>query len=191
MLPRILTTCQPRPDVLSGATRDEQFMAGLSHVVSGTVLPDYLDPVLFLCNSYPKRLLRELLKAVCLRLAGQGGELSPVIRLGTQYGGDKTRGLIDITHAAGGVKGVANVAGFVNPDLLPQEPVRIAALDGGTTDPASGRQLELGLKAHSLWASSPFNWAARQPTNGSAARTRATLPRGRRSCASSSPTNPR
>lgn len=187
----ILTTCQPRPDVPSGATRDEQFMAGLSHVVSGTALPDYLDPVLFFCNTYPKRGLRGLLKAIRLRLSGQGGELSPVIRLGTHYGGDKTRGLIDITHAAGGMKGVANVAGFVDPDLLPQEPIRIAALDGGTTDPASGRQLELGLKAHSLWASSLFNRAARQPTSGSAARTRSTPPRERRSCASSSPTNPR
>lgn len=149
--PTIFATCQPRPDVLSGATRDEQFMADLSQVVNGTALPDYLDPVLFFRNTYPTRGLRELMKAVCLRLSGKGGEVSPIIRLGTQYGGGKTHGLIAITHAARGMKGVTNVADFVDPTLLPAGEVRIAALDGENTDPANGRQLEPGLKAFSLW----------------------------------------
>jgi len=149
--PTIFAICQPRPDVLSGATRDEQFMADLSQVVNGTALPDYLDPVLFFRNTYPTRGLRELMKAVCLRLSGKGGEVSPIIRLGTQYGGGKTHGLIAITHAARGMKGVANVADFVDPALLPAGPVRIAALDGENTDPANGRQLEPGLRAFSLW----------------------------------------
>jgi predicted AAA+ superfamily ATPase len=34
--------------------------------------------------------MKELLKAVCLRLSGKGGEVSSIIRLGTQYGGGKT-----------------------------------------------------------------------------------------------------
>jgi hypothetical protein len=137
--------------VLSGATRDEQFMADLSQVVNGTALPDYLDPVVFFRNTYPTRGLRELMKAVCLRLSGKGGEVSPIIRLGTQYGGGKTHGLIAITHAARGMQGVANVADFVDPDLLPRGDVRVAALDGENTDPANGRQLEPGLRAFSLW----------------------------------------
>ena len=149
--PTIFDTCRPRPDVLSGATRDEQFMADLSQVVNGTALPDYLDPVLFFRNSYPTRGLRELMKAVCLRLSGKGGEVSPIIRLGTQYGGGKTHGLIALTHAARGMKGVANVADFIDPALLPTGDVRIAALDGENTDPANGRQLEPGLRAFSLW----------------------------------------
>ena len=147
----IFTTCIPRRDALSGATRDEQFMADLSQVVNGTALPDYLDPALFFRNTYPTRGLRELMKAVCLRLSGKGGEVSPIIRLGTQYGGGKTHGLIAITHAARGMKGVANVADFVDPALLPAGNVRIAALDGENTDPANGRQLEPGLRAFSLW----------------------------------------
>ncbi|HLG95580.1 MAG TPA: DUF499 domain-containing protein, partial [Bryobacteraceae bacterium] len=126
-------------------------MADLSQVVSGTALPDYLDPVLFFRNTFPTRGLRELMKAVCLRLSGKGGEVSPIIRLGTQYGGGKTHGLIAITHAARGMKGVANAADFVDPALLPTTEVRIAALDGENTDPANGRQLEPGLKAFSLW----------------------------------------
>ncbi len=150
-LTTIYATCVPRPDVLSGATRDEQFMADLSQVVNGTALPDYLDPALFFRNTYPTRGLRELMKAVCLRLSGRGGEVSPIIRLGTQYGGGKTHGLIAITHAARGMKGVANVAEFIDPALLPSGKVRIAALDGENTDPANGRELEPGLKAFSLW----------------------------------------
>ena len=150
-IPTVFATCQPRPDVLSGATRDEQFMADLSQVVNGTALPDYLDPVVFFRNTYPTRGLRELMKAVCLRLSGKGGEVSPIIRLGTQYGGGKTHGLIAITHAARGMQGVANVADFVDPDLLPRGDVRVAALDGENTDPANGRQLEPGLRAFSLW----------------------------------------
>ena len=149
--PTIFATCTPRPDVLSGATRDEQFMADLSQVVNGTALPDYLDPVLFFRNTYPTRGLRELMKAVCLRLSGRGGEVSPIIRLGTQYGGGKTHGLIAVTHAARGMKGVVNIADFVEPALLPTGDVRIAALDGENTDPANGRQLEPGLRAFSLW----------------------------------------
>lgn len=151
MLPTIFATCQPRADVLSGATRDEQFMADLSQVVNGTALPDYLDPALFFQNTYPTRGLRELLKAVCLRLSGKGGEVSPIIRLGTQYGGGKTHGLIALVHAARGMQGVANRADFVDPGILPRTPVRIAALDGENTDPANGRQLEPGLRAYSLW----------------------------------------
>ncbi|MBV8817578.1 MAG: ATP-binding protein, partial [Acidobacteriaceae bacterium] len=147
----IFAACTPRSDVLSGATRDEQFMADLSQVVNGTALPDYLDPALFFRNTFPTRGLRELMKAVCLRLSGKGGEVSPVIRLGTQYGGGKTHGLIAITHAARGMTGVSNVGDFVDPALLPAIPVRIAALDGENTDPANGRQLEPGLRAFSIW----------------------------------------
>ena len=76
------------------------------------------------------------------RVSGKGGEVSPIIRLGTQYGGGKTHGLIAVTHAVRGMKGVTNVADFVDPALLPAGAVRIAALDGENTDPANGRQLE-------------------------------------------------
>ncbi len=150
--PNIFSTCTPRPDVLSGATRDEQFMADLSQVVNGTALPDYLDPRLFFGNSFPTRGLRELLKAVCLRITGKGGEVSPIIRLGTQYGGGKTHGLIALVHAARGrMQEIPNVADFVDPELLPKDPVKVAALDGENSDPANGRLLEPGLRAFSLW----------------------------------------
>jgi predicted AAA+ superfamily ATPase len=84
-LPTIFDTCRPRADVLAGTIRDDEFMADLSRVVNGTAPADYLDPAAFFAKSYPTRGMKELLKAVCLRLSGKGGEVSSIIRLGTEY----------------------------------------------------------------------------------------------------------
>src|SRR5258708_16181761 len=80
-LPTIFSTCRPRADVLGGTVRDDEFMADLSRVVTGTAPSDYLDPAAFFAKSYPTRGMKELLKAVCLRLSGTGGEVSAIIRL--------------------------------------------------------------------------------------------------------------
>jgi predicted AAA+ superfamily ATPase len=47
-LPSIFSTCRPRADVLAGAIRDDEFMADLPRVVTGTAPTDYLDPTAFL-----------------------------------------------------------------------------------------------------------------------------------------------
>ncbi len=114
-LPTIFITCRPRADVLAGTIRDDEFMADLSRVVNGTAPADYLDPAAFFAKSYPTRGMKELLKAVCLRLSGKGGEVSSIIRLGTQYGGGKTHCLIALVHAVRGMKGVPNLENFVDP----------------------------------------------------------------------------
>lgn len=158
-LSTIFDACRPRADVLTGATKDEQFVADLSQVVNGTAPPEYLDAALFFRNSYPTRGLKELLKAVCLRLSGKGGEVSSIIRLGTQYGGGKTHGLIALVHAARGMAGVSNIGDFVDPKILPSGKVRIAALDGENADPANGLSLEPGLRAYSLWGEMAYRLA--------------------------------
>jgi hypothetical protein len=71
--------------------------------------------------------MQEPLKAVCLRLSGKGGELSSIIRLGTQYGGGKTHALIALVHVVRGVKGVTNLSDFIDPSILPSGVVRITA----------------------------------------------------------------
>ncbi len=130
--------------------RDDAFMADPSRVVNHTAPADYLDPIAFFAKSYPTRGTKELLKAVCRpRLPGKGGEVSSIIRRGTQYGGGKTHALIALIHAVRGAKGVANLSTFVA--TLLSVPVRIAALDGENADPANGLTLEPGLLAHSLW----------------------------------------
>ena len=157
----VFTTCRPREDVLQGSIRDDEFAADLYQVVTGTATKDYLDPALFFAKTYSTRGLRELLKAVCLRLSAKGGEVSPILRLGTQYGGGKTHSLVALVHAARGMKGVENVADFVDPSILPTGAVRIAALDGENADPANGLTLEPSLRAHSLWGEMAYRLAGR------------------------------
>lgn len=149
-VPTIFATCPPRQNVVSGATRDEQFMADLSQVVDDTALPDYLDPVLFFRKTFPTRGLRELMKAVCVRLSGRGGEVSPISRLGTQYGGGKTHGLIAITHAARGMAGVPNLSDFVEgeaSDFEALEKLRRLAFAENVPEPKRAEQLEIELTA--------------------------------------------
>ena len=64
-------------------------MADFSRVVNRTAPADYLDPAAFFPKNYTTRGMKELLKAVCLRVSGKGGEVSSIIRLGAQYGGAK------------------------------------------------------------------------------------------------------
>lgn len=147
----IFETCQPRADVLQGSTRDEAFAADLASVISGTAPPEYADPKVFFQHTYPTRGLKALLKAVCQRLSGRGGEVASVIRLDTQYGGGKTHGLIATIHAIQGMNGVANAEEFVDPALLPTASVSVAAFDGENADPANGLRLEEGVLARSIW----------------------------------------
>ena len=160
-LPTIFSTCRPRADVLGGTVRDDEFMADLSRVVNGTAPTDYLDPAAFFAKSYSTRGMKELLKAVCLRLSGKGGEVSSIIRLGTQYGGGKTHALIALVHAVRGAKDVTNLSDFVEPAILPMGTVRVAALDGENADPANGLTLEPGLLARSLWGEMAYRLAGR------------------------------
>ena len=158
-LPTIFDTCRPRADVEAGTTKDEQFAADLAQVVNGTAPQEYADAATFFRHSYPTRGMRELLKAVCKRLSGQGGEIASIIRLDTQYGGGKTHALIALTHAVRGMQGVENAGEFVEPSLLPQGDVRVAALDGENADPSDGLTLEGDVRAYSLWGELAYQLA--------------------------------
>lgn len=160
VMPRsIFQTCKPRPDVEAGTTKDEQFAADLAQVIKGTAPDAYRVPAVFFQNSYPTRGMKDLLKAVCLRLSGQGGEVSSVLRLDTQYGGGKTHGLIALVHAVRGMKGVEDIAEFIDPALVPSGKVRVAALDGENSDPANGLTLEGDLRAFSFWGDLAYQLA--------------------------------
>lgn len=161
-MPRtIFDTCKPRPDVLSGSTRDEQFAAVLAHVVNGTAPDEYARPEIFFAHTHPTHGLKTLLQAVCERLNGQGS-MASIIRLTTQFGGGKTHALIALVHAVRGMQGVANTAAFVDPALLPKGKVRVAALDGDNSDPTNGLTLEPGLFAYTLWGELAYRLAGRE-----------------------------
>ncbi|MCL5271190.1 MAG: DUF499 domain-containing protein, partial [bacterium] len=120
---------------------------------------EYRNPVVFFDHTYPTRGMKLLLKAVCQRISGRGGEVASIIRLHTQYGGGKTHGLIALVHAIHGMHGVANIKEFIDPALLPKGKVRLAALDGENTDPANGLTLEGNLRAHSIWGELAYRLA--------------------------------
>ena len=150
-IPTIFETCRPRKDVIQGGIAEADFAADLASVVSNRASSEYLDPTRFFADTYPTRGLKNLLHNVCQHLAGTGGEVASIFRLDTSYGGGKTHGLIALTHAARGLGAVPNVTEFVDPALLPQGPVRIAAFDWEIADPANGRRMDYGVLAHTPW----------------------------------------
>ena len=147
----IFDACRPRPDVLRGTVAEADFAADLAQVMAGTGSGEYNDPVRFFANTYPTRGLKNLLANVCRRLSGTGEEAAAIFRLDTSYGGGKTHGLIALAHAARGLAGVDRVDDFIDPSLLPDVPVRLAAFDGENADPANGRTMGDGLRAHTPW----------------------------------------
>ena len=156
----IFDTCRPRPDVVRGAVA-EDFAADLAQVVNGEGSPEYVDPARFFANTYPTRGLRNLLANVCRRLSGAGGEAAAIFRLDTSYGGGKTHGLIALAHAARGLPAVAGMDEFIDPALAPRGPVRLAAFDGENADPANGRTMGEGVRAHTPWGELAWALAGR------------------------------
>ena len=150
-LPTVFETCVPREDVLKGTIAEADFAADLAKVIRGTASDDYQQPDRFFANTYPTQGLKNLLRNVLARLSGDSSAAAAIFRLDTSYGGGKTHGLIALTHAANGMKGVANVAEFVDPKFVPKTKIRIAAFDGENADPANGRSMGDGVFAHTPW----------------------------------------
>ncbi len=151
--------CVPRKDVLQGQIKESDFAADLALVLDRKAPDEYQKPDVFFANTHPTQGLKALLKNVCLRLSGTGGEAASIFRLDTQYGGGKTHALIALAHAAGGMKGVANVGEFLEPRLVPHGNVRIAAFDGENADPVNGRTLGHGLRAFTPWGEIAYRLA--------------------------------
>ena len=150
-VPTIFETCQPRADVLQGNVAEADFAADLAQVIAGKGPEEYLDPIRFFANTYPTRGLANLLANVCRRLSGSGGEAAAIFRLDTSYGGGKTHALIALAHAVKGAQGVPKIGEFIEPSLLPEGRVRLAAFDGENADPANGRAMGDGVLAHTPW----------------------------------------
>src|ERR1019366_6039844 len=148
-LPTVFETCEPREDVLSGTIAEADFAADLAKVIRGTASDDYKIPARFFANTYPTVGLKNLLRNVLARLTGDSSALACIFRLDTSYGGGKTHGLIALTHAANGMKGVANIAEFIDPKLVPTSKMRIAAVDRENADPADRRRIDDGTPTHS------------------------------------------
>ena len=78
-------------------------------------------------------------------MAGENGVLRPT----TSYGGGKTHGLTAVYHLAGGAR-PTNIADFIDPALLPDGPIQVAALVGDALDPTAGIETD-GSRTYTLW----------------------------------------
>jgi predicted AAA+ superfamily ATPase len=157
----IFSICQPRDDVAKGAIAESDYAANLANVLTGRASREYTDAATFFTNTYPTEGLKELLVNVCGRLSGRGESVSAVFRLDTSFGGGKTHGLIALVHAAAGMKGVSNVAEFLDPSIVPTRTVRVAAFDGENSDPANGRPMGDSVRAHTPWGEIAYQLAGK------------------------------
>jgi hypothetical protein len=147
----LFTTCQPRKDVLEGELSDTMFAASLDEVVNESAPQAYGEPRLFFESTWPSQGLRDLLNEVFGRLSGKRPAAAPVIRLETNLGGGKTHNLIALWHAAHGHLDPMAALAFMDPDLLPDEPVERVAVSVGTAPGATWFPEVGGVSARSLW----------------------------------------
>jgi Protein of unknown function (DUF499) len=157
--PAIFELCEPRHDVLAGSISESDFAADLAQVLRGQGPEEYLEPAKFFANTHPTRGLRDLLRAVCLRLSGSSQQVASIFRLGSSFGGGKTHGLIALGHIANGAQGVANIGEFIEPSLVPSGGIRVAAFDGENADPFNGRLMAPGVLARTPWGEIAYQLA--------------------------------
>ena len=102
-------TVRLKPELRSGELSLAEFAADLHEVVTQAGRrPIYEDPAKFFALTYPTHALRELVRDIAARLAGQSSKA--VRQLEMTYGGGKTHTLITLHHL------------FHDPDSLPDLP---------------------------------------------------------------------
>jgi len=151
MGPDLHEAVEPRRDVLAGTLTDAVFAASLDDVVAGTAPDAYREPADFFAATYPSAGLRSLLDEVLGRVGGGRPDGAPVVRLETNLGGGKTHNLIALYHAAHGHLDPVRAAEFMDPGLLPLEPVSQLAVFVGTAPGATSFPEVAGTKPNTLW----------------------------------------
>ena len=92
--------CTLRDDVRTGRLTLDEFAADLNGVRTGESPPVYREATMFFSRTYPTYRMKQLVRDVLVRLAGEGGK--PVQQLQVAYGGGKTHTLITLLHLAEG-----------------------------------------------------------------------------------------
>lgn len=144
--------CVARDDVLQGGLADNHFAAQLDKVVRDAEhYPVYGDADAFFAQTYPTSGLKTLLTKTFGRVSGATGVAGEngVLRPTTSFGGGKTHGLTAVYHLAKGAR-PANIAEFLDPALLPDGAVQVAALVGDALDPTAGVETS-GHRTYTLW----------------------------------------
>jgi hypothetical protein len=151
LLRSVFETCQPRPELLTGALKEEIFAAKIRPVVEGKAPDVYQDADRFFANTFPTDGLSMLIQEVFGRLSGRGIG-SPVIRLETSFGGGKTHDLIALWHICKRGREIAGLDRFADLDLLSERGIQIAAIEGHDLDSEAGNfHAETGITTRTLW----------------------------------------
>jgi len=144
----VLTSCQPRKEVLKGDLDDAIFAADFGDLIAGKAPKVYGDPVTFFQNTHPAKQLCKVIEAVFGRLANSK-EPGATIRLSTGFGGGKTHTLMALWHIAKNIEDPS-----LGIELLPAagrpKKVAVVAVDAGKAG-VPEFSAHAGLKLHSLW----------------------------------------
>lgn len=147
----LFSSVQPRDDVLGGTLSDAVFAASLEEVAAGSAPENYADAKTFFVTTHPSGGLRTLLNEALGRVGGGKPDAAPVIRLETNLGGGKTHNLIALYHAACGALPSDLASDFMDPGLLPAEPVSGIAVIVGTALGASSFPEVADIRPNTVW----------------------------------------
>jgi hypothetical protein len=142
---------EPRDDVLRGTLTDAVFAASLDEVVAQTAPEAYGDAEAFFASTYPSGGLRSLLEETLGRVGGGRPDGAPVVRLETNLGGGKTHNLIALYHAARGDLPAMRAMEFMDPSLLPSDPVEQIGVFVGTASGATSFPVLHGVTPSTVW----------------------------------------
>lgn len=153
MLQSIFDTCIPRDEILAGELSLDLFAAKLRLVVEGTAPQVYQDSRIFFANTFPTDGLKTLIAEVFGRLAGTTAG-SPIIRLETSFGGGKTHDEIALWHIARNGRQIEGLERFADLSMIPDHPIRVAALACQDLDPINGvyHAIELSVSPRTIHA---------------------------------------
>jgi predicted AAA+ superfamily ATPase len=142
---------EPRDDVLAGELTESRFAASLEEVITGTAPDAYGNAEQFFIGTFPSAGLKSLLNEALGRIGGGKPDGASVIRLETNLGGGKTHNLIALLHAARGHLDPVRAAEFMDPALLPREPVDQVGAFVGVTSGAQSFPEVAGIAPRTVW----------------------------------------
>lgn len=144
----ILTSCQPRKEVLKGDLDDAIFAADFGDLITGKAPKVYGDPATFFQNTHPAKQLCNVIEKVFERMANTK-EPGATIRLSTGFGGGKTHTLMAFWHLGNNI-GDPSLGIELLPAAGRPKKVKVIAVDAGKAG-VPEFSAQGNLKLHSLW----------------------------------------
>lgn len=158
----VLTSCEPRKDVLKGDLDDAIFAADFGDLIAGCAPPVYQNPKVFFQNTHPAAPLCSVARKVFERL-NNPKEAGAFVRLSTGFGGGKTHTLMAFWHLARNIADASLGTELVPAASRPKK-VTVAAIDASK---AGVPEFSLHDRTiiHSLWGELFFQLGGKEAFN--------------------------